>query len=182
MIRRCFVILLTLLLSSYVVADEYLLPEDWETNPRPKNTELLITLNDFNKRMPKYFKTIPQCSAAKLTKPKLFKDGKNAYQEIVLNDSKIDVIAYIAESKKLTTINFTSEGKIKNDNDLRAMICAAYAIIRTLQPEYETQKGALDKAGRIWVLSKDKPFRMTLITDRMTAQHVPFQFDITPTD
>lgn len=180
--KKLLLTIFFLTLTNHLLADEYLIPEDWETNPKPKRVELLITLNDFNKRMLKYFKTIPQCSAAKLSKPRLINDGKSAYQEIELNASKINLITGIADSKKLTNINFTSEGKIKNDNDLRAMICAGYAVIRTLQPEYETQKGALDKASRIWILSKDKPFRMTLITDRMTAQHVPFQFEITPTD
>lgn len=173
-------ILLVLLLSSYVVADEYLLPEDWETNPRPKNTELLITLSDFNKRMPKYFKTIPQCRAAKFSKPKLINDGKSAYQEIELNTSKIDVIATIADSKKLTNISFTSEGKIKNDNDLQAMMCATYSIMRTLQPDYETQDGALRQASHLWKISKDKPFELSYFFDRIKAQHTPFELTIYP--
>lgn len=155
---------------------------DTDTIIKSNHIELMITLHDLNKGMVKFFKTIPQCSNATLTEPRLFKDGKNSYQEIILNSSKIDVITDIAESGKLTNIKFTSMGKIKNDSDLRAMMCSAYSVMRTLQPKDITQEDALKQAKHLWISSKDKPYETSYFSDKIKAQHIPFEFNVYRTE
>lgn len=127
MIRRYFAILITLVLSSYVVADEYLIPEDWEAKPNPKSTELLITLNDFNKKIDQHLKDYPQCNNFKMTKDKLFNDGKNAFQELTINDKLLEVTASITNNKMLTQLQIASHSNPKDDMAMRAMICITYA-------------------------------------------------------
>lgn len=60
------------------------------------------------------------------------------------------------------------------------MMCSTYAIMRTLQPDYESHDQAMKQMTHIWKSAKDKPFEMAYYFDKMKAQYVPFELNVYP--
>jgi len=172
--------LLVLLLSCYVVADEYLIPEDWDKKETAPRIDLTISLNDFSKRISKNLKDYPQCSSFKLSKAKLFNDGNNALQELIINNALLEITTTITNNKKLAYIQISSHGNAKNDLAMRAMVCATYASARSIQPSYGTKQSVLDQATFLWKTAIKEPFEIGFELGKIKAQYTPFQLTIYP--
>lgn len=159
---------------------EYLLPEDWETKKdEPKAPEVLqLTPKSFQGGIAKYIKEIPQCAAAKLGKGNPIKDGQVVYQELKLNGAEVDIILNVSESGKISNAKFTGPNGAKDDAQLQLMMCSTYAIMRTLQPEYEKPEQAQRNMSHVWKSAATKPFKMAFYFNSIQTQYVPFEMNV----
>lgn len=159
---------------------EYLIPEDWDSKKdEPKAPEVLeLTPKSFEAGIAKYIKEIPQCAAAKLGKGNPIKDGKVVYQELKLNGAEVDIILDVSETGKISNAKFTGPKGAKDDAQLQLMMCSTYAIMRTLQPEYEKPDQARSNMSHVWKSAATKPFKMAFYFNSIQTQYLPFEMNV----
>ncbi|MEW9905280.1 hypothetical protein [Pseudomonas putida] len=159
---------------------EYLIPEDWESNKKaaPEETYLELTPKSFQAGMGKYVKEIPQCASAKLSKGEVIKDGKYVYQTLKLSGASVDILLDVNAKGKIAKAKFTGPEGAKNDAQLQAMMCSTYAVMRTLQPEYEKSSQAQKNMTHLWKSAAEKPFTKAFYFNSIKAQYVPFEMNV----
>lgn len=159
---------------------EYLIPEDWESKKDEPvaPTSLALTPKSFQVGMLKYIKEIPQCGAARLGKGSPLKGGQVIYQELKMNGVEVDIILDVNSAGKISNAKFTGPRGAKDDAQLRLMMCSTYAIMRTLQPEYEKPAQARENMGYVWTSAETKPFKMAFYSNSIQTQFVPFEMNV----
>lgn len=159
---------------------EYLIPEDWESKKAepaaPPSLEL--TPKSFQVGMVKHIKEIPQCVTAKLGQGSPLKDGQVVYQELKMNGAEVDIILDVNPAGKISNAKFTGPNGAKDDAQLQLMMCSTYAIMRTLQPEYEKPAQARKNMGHVWKSAATKPFKMAFYFNNIQTQYVPFEMNV----
>lgn len=159
---------------------EYLIPENWEAgkSTAQQDSYLELTPKSFQAGMGKYIKEIPQCAAAKLGKGELIKDGKVMYQTLKLGGAAVDILLDVNAKGKIANARFTGPAGAKDDAQLQVMMCSTYAIMRTLQPEYETPGQASKNMTHLWKSAASKPFTKAFYFNTIKAQYVPFEMNV----
>ncbi|WJM94950.1 hypothetical protein QEP73_15320 [Pseudomonas defluvii] len=159
---------------------EYLIPEDWDSkkSEAPAESYLELTPKSFQAGMKKHLKEIPQCASAKLSNAEPIKDGKVVYHTIKLNNAAVDVLLDVNGKGKISNAKFTGPESAKNDPQLAVMMCSTYAIMRTLQPEYEKPQQAQKNMKHVWQSAASKPFRMAFYYNNIKTQFVPFEMNV----
>lgn len=143
-----------------------------------EETYLELTPKSFQAGMGKHLKEIPQCAAAKLSKGELIKDGKVVYQALKMNGASVEVILDVSAKGKISNAKFTGAEGAKNDAQLRAMMCSTYAVMRTLQPDYESSAQAQSNMNHLWQSAASKPFTKAFYFNTIKAQYVPFEMNV----
>lgn len=143
-----------------------------------EETHLDLTPKSFQAGMGKHLKEIPQCAAARLGKGEVIKDGKAVYQTLKMNGASVEVILNVGAHGKVSNAKFTGAEGAKNDAQLRAMMCSTYAVMRTLQPEYETSSQAQSNMNHLWTSAATKPFTKAFYFNTIKAQYVPFEMNV----
>lgn len=159
---------------------EYLIPEDWDSKKSevPAESYLELTPKSFQAGMMKHLNEIPQCASAKLSKAEPIKDGKVVYHSIKLNDASVDVLLDVNGKGKISNAKFTGPQSAKSDPQLAVMLCSTYAIMRTLQPKYETPQQARSNMNHVWKSAATKPFKMAFYFNNIKTQFVPFEMNV----
>lgn len=159
---------------------EYLIPEDWESKKdEPKAPPSLeLTPKAFQVGMAKHIKEIPQCKAAKLGAGNPIKDGQVVYQELKLDGAEVDIILDVNPAGKISNAKFTGPNGAKDNSQLQLMMCSTYAIMRTLQPEYEKPEQAQRNMSHVWKSAATKPFKMAFYFNSIKTQYVPFEMNV----
>ena len=159
---------------------EYLIPEDWESKKdEPKAPPSLeLTPKAFQVGMAKHIKEIPQCKAAKLGAGSPIKDGQVVYQELKLDGAEVDIILDVNPAGKISNAKFTGPNGAKDNSQLQLMMCSTYAIMRTLQPEYEKPEQAQRNMSHVWKSAATKPFKMAFYFNSIKTQYVPFEMNV----
>jgi hypothetical protein len=159
---------------------EYLIPEDWESKKdEPKAPEVLeLTPKSFAAGIAKYVKEVPECAAAKLGKGNPMKDGQVVYQELKLKGAEVDIFLDVSQSGKISNAKFTGPKGVKDDAQVLLMMCSTYAIMRTLQPEYEKPEQAQSNMSHVWKSAATKPFKMAFYFNSIQTQYVPFEMNV----
>lgn len=182
MFARTAVISLMLipLIAGAAQKTEYLIPENWEAGKSDAKEEshLELTPKTFQAGMGKHLKEIPQCSTAKLSKGELIKDGKVVYQTLKLGSASVDVILDLSANGKIANAKFTGSQGAKNDAQVQVMMCSTYAVMRTLQPDYETPEQASGNMAHVWKSAASKPFTMAFYFNSIKTQYVPFEMNV----
>ncbi|AZL68800.1 hypothetical protein [Pseudomonas oryziphila] len=173
-------LLMVPLVASAAQKTEYLIPENWEANKSTAATEtsLDLTPKSFQSGMSKHLKEIPQCADAKLGKGELIKDGTVVYQTLKLNGAGLDIILDVNSKGKISNAKFTGPEGPQNDPQLRVMMCSTYAVMRTLQPQYETPEQAQRNMSHLWKSAVSKPFTKAFYFNTIKAQSVPFEMNV----
>ena len=185
------ILLVALILTPFVSAQaakkvpaedevEYLIPEDWESKKdEPKAPPSLeLTPKSFQVGMAKHIKEIPQCKAAKLGSGKPIKDGQVVYQELKLNGAEVDIVLSVNPTGKISNAKFTGPNGAKDNAQLELMMCSTYAIMRTLQPEYEKPEMAQRNMSHVWKSAATKPFKMAFYFNSIQTQYVPYEMNV----
>ncbi|NWL47168.1 hypothetical protein DM819_15235 [Pseudomonas hunanensis] len=159
---------------------EYLIPEDWDSKKAeaPQEVHLDLTANSFLVSMRKHLKEIPQCSTAKLSDANPIKGGQVVYHTIKLNSASVDVLLDVDGKGKISNAKFTGVESPRNDPQMVAMLCSTYAIMRTLQPVYETPEQAQGNMTHLWKSASEKPFKMAFYSNNIKAQVIPFEMNV----
>lgn len=143
-----------------------------------EETHLDLTPKSFQAGMGKHLKEIPQCAAAKLGNGELIKGGKVVYQTLKMNGASVEVILDVSVKGKISNAKFTGAEGAQNDAQLRAMMCSTYAVMRTLQPEYETPTQAQSNMNHLWSSAASKPFTKAFYFNTIKAQYVPLEMNV----
>lgn len=159
---------------------EYLLPEDWEAkkDEPPSTASLELTPKSFQAGMAKHIKEIPQCAAAELGKESPLKGGRVLFQELKMNGKKVDIFLDINPAGKLSNAKFIGPDGVKDDAQLRLMMCSTYAVMRTLQPDLETPEEAQKSMTHVWKSAATKPFKMAFYFNNIQTQYLPFEMNV----
>lgn len=142
------------------------------------STALTLTPKTFQSGMTKYIKEIPQCASAKLAKASLMKDGQVVYQQLKLDGAEVDILLDVNKAGKISNAKFTGPADAKDESQLQLMMCSTYAIMRTLQPEYESPAQAQRNMTHLWKSAASKPFKMAFYFNSIKAQYVPFEMNV----
>lgn len=182
---RYLAISVLLIASSCALADkktEYLLPEDWSSeNSKPiEKTELDLTIKQYFSGMRKHIKEVPQCSGAIFGEAKSLNNGASVYQSISWDGPKVETVAHITSGKKLSSLRLAAPGLASDEMQMRAMMCATYALIRTLSPNYFDEAQSLDSAKYLFSNAKLKPSKLAVVDDVLNAKLTPFEVVATP--
>lgn len=159
---------------------EYLIPEDWESKkdvPQSPPT-LQLTPKSLQAGIGKHVKEIPQCKTAALGAGNILNEGRVVYQELKLGDAKVEMILDVNPSGKISNAKFSGPDGARDSAQLQAMMCATYAVMRTLQPSLETPDKARKNMGHVWKLAETKPFKMAFYFNNIQTQYVPFEMNV----
>ena len=159
---------------------EYLLPQDWESQPaaKPAEKSLSLTPKAFQSGMTLHVKEIPQCSSATLTPGKLVKNGTVVYQQLKSKGAEVDIILHLNPSGTIASAQFVAPQSAKDNAQLSAMMCSTYAIMRTLQPDLETKAAAQANMKHSWASAAQKPFVKAFYFNTIKTQLVPLEMNV----
>lgn len=143
-----------------------------------EESTLDLTPKSFQAGMGKHLKEIPQCAAAKLSKADQIKDGRVVYHTLTMNGASVEVLLDLGKAGKIAKAKFTGAAGANNDAQLRAMMCSTYAVMRTLQPDYETPDQAQSNMSHLWKSAASKPFTKAFYFNTIKAQYVPFEMNV----
>jgi hypothetical protein len=159
---------------------EYLLPADYDPAKSPdssgKKPGLQLTAKAFQAGMKKYIRDDVDCETAELTSPSVLKEGAVVYQQIDVAGAKLDVFLDIGEKGRISNARF--ESGTKDQDHLVAMLCATYALMRTIEPKYIKPDAAKRDALHLWQEARAKPFTKAYMSNTFKAQMTPFQVNI----
>lgn len=143
-----------------------------------EETTLDLTPKSFQAGVAKHLKEIPQCTDATLSKGAPMKDGKVVYQTLKMNGATVEVVLDVSAKGQISNAKFTGADGAKNDAQLRAMMCSTYAVMRTLQPDYETPSQAQSNMNHLWKSAVSAPFTKAFYFNTIKAQYVPFEMNV----
>jgi hypothetical protein len=125
--------------------------------------------------MTKHLAEMPDCADAKLDAPNPMRDGSIVLHELKSDDASVDIMLQVDQTGKLSEAKFTGPESPKNDPQLQLMMCATYAIMRTLQPQYETPAQASKNVAHVWKSAANKPFKMAFYFNTIDTRLLPFE-------
>lgn len=177
---RAVVFMLLILCSAGAFAEkkfEYLLPEDWkpDESPAPERKTLDLNVKQYLAGMKKHIKEIPQCSSAKFEEAKPFNNGDSMFQTISWDGAKVDSILSGESGKGLREVKISAPKGAHDEFQMRAMMCATYALIRTLSPKYFDQDQSLDSAKYLFFNAKERPSKLAVMSDVVDAKLTPLE-------
>ena len=138
--------------------------------------ELGVTAKSLDAGVKKYLSTDPDCKKIKWPVPTVGNNGNTRLYRVD-GYSAFEVVANVSKSGKLSTITMnTAKPDTASATDA---LCISYAVMRTLQPEYETKDAALSNAIHLWKeASSRKFFRKAFYFDVIEAKRSSSGFEM----
>lgn len=148
-----------------------------QATPKPAAPEkgLQITPKALQAGMQAFIREEQDCRSVTFAGVRTLKKGAVIRQKLQREGAEVDVSLDVSKAGNVTNARFAAD--TKDPAHLTVMLCATYAVMRTLQPKAVSQEAARQAALELWQQAQQKPTTKTFAPNRFKAQMAPFELN-----
>jgi hypothetical protein len=158
-----------------------MLPAQAAKKPEPKphaapETSLGITAATLQAGMKKYIQEEADCRSVTFGDTKALKKGARVRQRLQRDGAQVDVTLDVSKAGNVSNARFAAP--TKDPAHLTVMLCATYAVMRTLQPKGQALDTARSTALEMWQKAQQQPVQVPFAAHQFRAQMKPFELNV----
>ena len=148
-----------------------------QATPKPAAPEkgLQITPKALQAGMQAFIREEQDCRSVTFAGVRTLKKGAVIRQKLQREGAEVDVSLDVSKAGNVTNARFAAD--TKDPAHLTVMLCATYAVMRTLQPKAVSPEAARQAALELWQQAQQKPTTKTFAPNRFKAQMAPFELN-----
>lgn len=153
------------------------LPAEAAKKPDPKpQASLGITPAALQAGVKKYIQEEADCRAVRFGETKTLKKGARVRQRLERDGAQVDMTLDVSKAGTVSNARFAAP--TKDPAHLTVMLCATYAVMRTLQPKGQALDSARTTALNVWQKAQQQKVQVPFASHQFKAQMQPFELNV----